>query len=38
LGIYLLFTSATQAPLFYAFNHMDIGSTTKQFDRLWICL
>jgi drug/metabolite transporter (DMT)-like permease len=31
LGIYLLFTSATQAPLFYAFNHMDIGSATLLF-------
>lgn len=29
--IFLLFTSMTQAPLFYAFNHMDIGSATLLF-------
>lgn len=29
--IFLLFTSLTQAPLFYAFNHMDIGSATLLF-------
>jgi len=28
LSVYLVFTSLTQAPLFYAFNHMDIGSAT----------
>lgn len=31
LSVFLLFTSATQAPLFYAFNHMDIGSATLLF-------
>lgn len=31
LSIYLLFTSMTQAPIFYAFNHMDIGSATLFF-------
>lgn len=31
LAIFLLFTSATQAPLFYAFNHMDIGSASLLF-------
>lgn len=31
LMIFLLFTSLTQAPLFYAFNHMDIGSATLLF-------
>lgn len=31
LSIYLIFTSGTQAPLFYAFNHMDIGSATLLF-------
>ncbi len=30
-GIYLVFTSLTQAPLYYAFNHMDIGSATMLF-------
>lgn len=30
-AIFLAFTSATQAPLFYAFNHMDIGSATLLF-------
>jgi drug/metabolite transporter (DMT)-like permease len=31
LSVYLIFTSATQAPLYYAFNHMDIGSATLLF-------
>jgi len=31
LGLFLIFTSCTQAPLFYAFNHMDIGSATLLF-------
>ena len=31
LCIYLVFTSLTQAPIFYAFNHMDIGSATLLF-------
>lgn len=31
LVVFLIFTSATQAPLFYAFNHMDIGSATLLF-------
>lgn len=31
LAIFLIFTSATQAPLFYAFNHMDIGSASLLF-------
>lgn len=31
LAVFLLFTSFTQAPLFYAFNHMDIGSATLLF-------
>ncbi len=31
LAIFLLFTSFTQAPIFYAFNHMDIGSATLLF-------
>lgn len=31
LALFLLFTSLTQAPLFYAFNHMDIGSATLLF-------
>ncbi len=30
-AIFLLFTSGTQAPLFYAFTHMDIGSATLLF-------
>ncbi len=30
-AIFLAFTSATQAPLFYAFTHMDIGSATLLF-------
>ena len=31
LALFLLFTSLTQAPIFYAFNHMDIGSATLLF-------
>ena len=31
LTIFLLFTSLTTAPIFYAFNHMDIGSATLLF-------
>jgi drug/metabolite transporter (DMT)-like permease len=31
LVIFLIFTSATQAPIFYAFNHMDIGSASLLF-------
>ena len=31
LGIFLLFTSATEAPLFYAYNNMDIGTATLLF-------
>lgn len=31
LIIFLVFTSATQAPIFYAFNHMDIGTATLLF-------
>ena len=31
LCVFGLFTSFTQAPLFYAFNHMDIGSATLIF-------
>lgn len=31
MGIFLLFTSSTQAPLFYAYTHMDIGSATLLF-------
>ena len=31
LGIFLLFTSGTQAPLFYAYNNMDIGTATLLF-------
>lgn len=31
LIVFLVFTSATQAPIFYAFNHMDIGSATLLF-------
>ncbi len=30
-AIFLFFTSLTQAPLYYAFNHMDIGSATLLF-------
>ncbi|MEK7505670.1 MAG: DMT family transporter [Patescibacteria group bacterium] len=32
LAIFLVFTSLTQAPLFYAFTHMDIGSATLLFS------
>lgn len=31
LTVFLAFTSLTQAPLFYAFTHMDIGSATLLF-------
>ena len=31
LAVYMTFTSLTQAPIFYAFNHMDIGSATLLF-------
>lgn len=31
LSVFLIFTSATQAPIFYAFNHMDIGSASLLF-------
>lgn len=31
LFVFLIFTSGTQAPLFYAFTHMDIGSATLLF-------
>jgi len=31
LCVYLIFTSLTQAPIFYAFNHMDISSATLLF-------
>jgi len=31
LTLFLFFTSLTQAPIFYAFNHMDIGSATLLF-------
>lgn len=31
LAIFLIFTSLTQAPIFYAFNHMDIGTATLLF-------
>lgn len=31
LSVFLIFTSLTQAPLFYAFTHMDIGSATLLF-------
>lgn len=31
LIVFLVFTSATQAPIFYAFNHMDIGSASLLF-------
>ncbi len=31
LSIFLIATSLTQAPLFYAFNHMDIGTATLLF-------
>lgn len=31
LAVFLVFTSLTQAPLFYAYTHMDIGSATLLF-------
>ena len=31
LSIFLIATSLTQAPIFYAFNHMDIGTATLLF-------
>ncbi|MBL4644363.1 MAG: DMT family transporter [Candidatus Pacebacteria bacterium] len=31
LAVFLVFTAFTQAPLFYAFTHMDIGSATLLF-------
>lgn len=31
LVIFLIFTSFTQAPIFYAFNHMDIGTASLLF-------
>lgn len=31
LATFLIFTSATQVPLYYAFNHMDIGTTSLLF-------
>jgi drug/metabolite transporter (DMT)-like permease len=31
LIVFLVFTSLTQAPLFYAYNHMDIGTATLLF-------
>lgn len=31
LAVFLTFTAGTQAPLFYAFNHMDISSATLLF-------
>lgn len=31
LGVFLVFTSLTQAPIYYAFNHMDIGTVTVLF-------
>ena len=31
LAVFLVFTSLTQAPIFYAFNHMDIGTATLLF-------
>lgn len=31
LVVFLVFTSATQAPLFYAYTHMDIGSASLLF-------
>ncbi|MEK7648629.1 MAG: DMT family transporter [Patescibacteria group bacterium] len=31
MALFLLFTSLTQAPLFYAFNHMDIGTAQLLF-------
>lgn len=31
MAVFLIFTSLTQAPLYYAFNHMDIGTATLMF-------
>ena len=31
MAVFLISTSLTQAPIFYAFNHMDIGSATLLF-------
>ncbi len=31
LGVFLLFTSLTQAPIYYAFTHMDIGTASLLF-------
>lgn len=31
LSVFLILTSLTQAPIYYAFNHMDIGSATLLF-------
>lgn len=31
LTVFLIFTSLTQAPIYYAFNHMDIGTVTVLF-------
>lgn len=31
MAVFLIFTSLTQAPLYYAFNHMDIGAATLMF-------
>jgi drug/metabolite transporter (DMT)-like permease len=31
MSLYLIFTSFTAAPIFYAFNHMDIGSASLLF-------
>ncbi|MDB4939596.1 MAG: hypothetical protein JWO40_21 [Candidatus Doudnabacteria bacterium] len=31
VAVFLVFTSLTQAPLFYAFNHMDIGTASLLF-------
>jgi drug/metabolite transporter (DMT)-like permease len=30
-SVFLIFTSLTQAPIFYAFNHMDVGSASLLF-------
>jgi drug/metabolite transporter (DMT)-like permease len=31
MAVFLIFTSCTQAPLYYSFNHMDVGSATLLF-------
>jgi drug/metabolite transporter (DMT)-like permease len=31
ISMFLIFTTLTQAPLFYAFNHMDVGTATLLF-------